>query len=428
MPNQNCKFPRPAIVRRLALSALAATALNVLIALLFSEWIHNHWLQPLGIGRPGEIIITTLLTMLSFVPLTLLFAWPFMKRELLWLNDLCKIGDHQLAECEVMKQGIYQELTQVVPYVDIINRQMDDALVQTETGVIGAIEQLAAVHNASRAQVDRISVSMQNGIQLTELMRQQSGCNRSVIAVLSNHMDDQAAELNRNFERIRRLSDEVGALTPLVGVIAEIANQTNLLALNAAIEAARAGEFGRGFAVVADEVRKLSAQTASAAKDIAWKIAAATQHAEDELTRASEAVSNQEVSSDLKRIIDEITHIEGRFAEGSEVLLEVINGVDSANQEIVVRLSQALGHLQFQDIVRQGLDHVNHALRGLNQHLQEVAAHMSDESWSGTLSPTLAERLDGHLERYVMESQYHAHASVTGKHPSPPARPAIELF
>jgi methyl-accepting chemotaxis protein len=327
-----------------------------------------------------------------------------------------------------MKEGIYQELTQVAPYTTIMTQQLDGALGHTEAGVIATIEQLDALHRESRAQVERIGASMQNGVQLTEVMRQQSGYNKTVIGVLSTHMSDQMAELNRNFERIRRLSDEVGALTPLVGVISEIASQTNLLALNAAIEAARAGESGRGFAVVADEVRKLSAQTANAAQDIARKIAAATQHAEDELTRASEALSSHEVSSDLKRIIDDISAIESRFSKSSEVLLEVMNSVDSGNQEMVARLSEALGHLQFQDIVRQTIDHVKFALHGLNEHLEGVAAHMADETWDGTLSPTLPERLDGHLDRYVMDSQRHAHASVTGSQVAAPARPAIELF
>ncbi len=70
---------------------------------------------------------------------------------------------------------------------------------------------------------------------------------------------------------VDRLTEAVGDIDKVVGMIQAIASQTNLLALNATIEAARAGEAGRGFAVVAQEVKSLATQTTQALADIRGK-------------------------------------------------------------------------------------------------------------------------------------------------------------
>jgi methyl-accepting chemotaxis protein len=428
MDTQSKRFRHPGLAKRLAFAALVATGFNLLIAWIGTPWLHDKMFAPSGIGQFGESMIDMVLAMLSFMLLTMVVAWPYIRRERDWLSATLHDGEAQLKGDMLRQTAVKEEMNHVAPYIAIMTNQLDGALQQSEGGVLAAIEQINELHRASRNQIDRIGASMQNGLQVAEVMRLQSVYNRTIVDVLSNHVRDQASELTRNFERIRCLSAEVGTLAPLVGVISEIAKQTNLLALNAAIEAARAGEAGRGFAVVADEVRKLSAQTALAATDIAHRINAATQGAEDELDRATKAITSHETSSDLKQLIGDVTAIESRFAESSEVLLSMMGCVDAGNNDMVSRLSTIMGHLQFQDLERQRLEQVKHALRELNEHLQGLAQHVDDPTWSGALQPTLQARLSTHFDRYVMDGQRKIHSAVTHAAGNDDVRPAIELF
>jgi methyl-accepting chemotaxis protein len=247
--------------------------------------------------------------------------------------------------------------------------------------------------------------------------------------VLNSHVEGQVDDLNQNLERVQMLANQVVELSPLVEVISKIASQTNLLALNAAIEAARAGESGRGFAVVADEVRKLSTQTAEAAANIEQKIRLATEGAETELRAANDALSSHETSSDLKAIINKLGLVESRFTKGSSMLLDVITTVDAGNKEAINQLSEALGYLQFQDVLRQRVEQVKQAIAGLDEHLMDIGRRLGDPGWDGHLQDTLKQRMAGHLDSYVMNSQRDVHSAVTGGVAAKESeRPQIELF
>ena len=411
--------------------ALAVATAGVIVLLL--QGLALPWLiheQP-DLRYPDAarlLLLDAALLLAVFVTLTCLIAWFILR--------LAK-PRHSRAECpasgrlkadHLCKAAVSAELGQVGPYIEILARQMEGILEQTEGEVTAVIAQVDAVSTLSRAQIDRIGQSVQGGGDLSQAIGRQADYSRAVGKVLRHHVDEKLAEMLANLERTERFTEEVSALMPLVGTISNIARQTNLLALNASIEAARAGNEGRGFAVIAEEVRKLSLHTTRAATDVAQKIARVAEGSGEALAASRDALGTFQQSSDLKDLIAELGAIDVMFQNSTGLMVDMMSGVDAGNREIVGRLSMALGRLQFQDVTRQRLAQVQDALHELEAHLTRLAHQVADPAWDGSVSPTLEARLAAQAEGYVMESQHAVHDAVSGHASSASGRPAMELF
>jgi methyl-accepting chemotaxis protein len=107
----------------------------------------------------------------------------------------------------------------------------------------------------------------------------------------------------------------------------------------------------------------------------------------------------------------------------------ILGEVQASNGDVVTQLTEALGHIQFQDVVRQRVEQVERALKELAMHSQLMIGKLSEDGWDGAFHPTLRERLDQHTGGYVMNSQREAHSAALGAGADPGGDgPAIELF
>ena len=179
--------------------------------------------------------------------------------------------------------------------------------------------------------------------------------------------------MRANFERIEGLAGEVRALTPLIKVITSIAQQTSLLALNAEIEAARAGSAGRGFGVVAYEVRKLSVSSTQAAADIAEKINATWKKVNQEMADAKARWKSAKRIRGMQVLLAGTCRDAARVFEEQRIVARCDRRGGRQLRGVCRRLSQALGHIQFQDVMRQRMEHVQEALGEMREHLQLLA-------------------------------------------------------
>jgi methyl-accepting chemotaxis protein len=371
--------------------------------------------------------------MLIFLVIPLLLAewknWVAARRSVADMWAFGTLSFDEISRELAARKAIEADIKDSKPYIDVMREQIGDSLTDSESEVMQVIEQIGYLNERSNKQRERISQSIQSGKALTESTHLRAENNKQIVAAIEMQLEQQARDLRDDFERVQHMATEVRALTPMIKIITSIAQQTSLLALNAEIEAARAGSAGRGFAVVAYEVRKLSVSSTQAAADIATRINATCERVDRELAEANLSLQEHESNDAMTQLVSDLTDMQMDFDKNGRLLLDVITEVDANYADNVARLTEALGHIQFQDVMRQRMEHVQQSLNEMRDHLLQLCERPERPGWDGLFDRTFKSMLEDHRSKYRMASQHETHSNVAGGDNAQNSnRPAIELF
>lgn len=231
-----------------------------------------------------------------------------------------------------------------------------------------ATQEVNASAEEVNSAIEILAAETQEGLKVSQDIKKRAVS----IEASSKNSYDSATQLSTKFEQQldksienAKVVDNIGEMT---NIIAGIAEQINLLSLNASIEAARAGEQGKGFAVVADEIGKLAGETAQTVSNIqeiivqvqeAFRqlsgdskallqflketvtpdynqfVAAAGQYGDDAQFFANISDKVFRMSSDVQRIMEEVTLAIQNIAKAAETTAEpgskVLDSVDDVS-------------------------------------------------------------------------------------------------
>lgn len=285
---------------------------------------------------------------------------------------------------------------------------------ETESAAMILIQQVRKLNDAARSVVDYLDHSSLTAGN----MAHQIADSVDLIARIGTFVQELPSKIRKDIEIVQITGKEISELGSLVGMITEISKQTRLLALNASIEAARAGEAGRGFSVVADEVSKLSERSARAAALIDSGLA----KAQITMQNGMKFSFLEESMSEAAKVVNSIGKLRDGYEDLRQYYKTLFAVVTQHNGNLAAEIAEILGHIQFQDVVRQRIERIASTIAQRNDLFIAFAQALlvSDAALA-----EIPQQMQDLLEAYQEEETRHG---AVGSGDVIDGRPKLELF
>lgn len=233
--------------------------------------------------------------------------------------------------------AIIESLRQLVMQVKKVATQVNISVDENA----GAIRQLADEALQQAQDIDRILDSVRRMTHSIQAVAASADRAAEVASTAFSTAETGGRAMDRTVESILSLRDTVTAtamqakqlgestqqISKVVSLINHIALQTNVLAINASIEAGRAGAAGRGFTVVAEEIGQLASKSAAATQEIE-QIVENIQMETGHVVRTMELGKQQAIAG--ANFVEDSKQSLGRILQESRQIYQLVQSISRA--------------------------------------------------------------------------------------------------
>jgi methyl-accepting chemotaxis protein len=300
---------------------------------------------------------------------------------------------------------------------EAIDNSLNVVISDTETSALNIIQQVRKLYDSASLLVTYLDGTSQQVGTLSQELQESA-------AFLSNigaFIDLLPAKMERDLESVKLVAAEIRELGGLVQDVQSISTQSHMLSINAAIEASRVGAVGGPFGVLAGEMRALAGNSRAMAARIQHGLVRARRVVEEGVASSIADSSRQLV--ELSQVAGCIEKLRTNLDDMSQYSKTRFSIVTKHNEDLAKDIAEVLGHIQYQDVVRQCIDRIRGVIDQRNTLLQSLTGMADADSIDLEGVPR---QLDLILSDYLTEENKHMHSARDV--PESGAAPKLELF
>jgi methyl-accepting chemotaxis protein len=309
----------------------------------------------------------------------------------------------------------------------VIRTQLQETSRQVEEAVVGLCGNFTGIAARAREAVAQ-SGSLLDGQPSDNDATVESSIetSRRTITSLLERMERATKLSSMAVSSMEEVSRTVTGIEELLGQVQRIAFTNKLVALNAKIEAVHVGELGSGFEVVADEISRQADRSTGLVGGIAGHIQQMRDRVDSAAGELREFLAEDRQKLDRSR----------QEADGALTMLwslhqrtrDSLERTTTDNSRLAGEIAAAVVGLQFQDRVKQRVEHVVEALQSIEDILAGTSrARATGAGALGSGSDLLA----GVQSSYTMKAEREAHhraTDQTGSEPVEVGEMEVEIF
>jgi methyl-accepting chemotaxis protein len=300
---------------------------------------------------------------------------------------------------------------------EALDTTLKSVIDDTETSAQSIIRNIRQLHDSARKLTTYLDGTSLNAGDLSKEIAESV----AFLVDIGTFVERLPAKMDRDLVSIQAVVEEMKTLSDLTSDVKAISLQSHLLAINAAVEAGRAGSAGNAFKVVADEMRRLAGNSNAMAVRINTGLARAQQIVDGGL-RSTITDSSRQLA-DVSKAAGAIRRLQDNLEVMSQFYKTRFAIVAKHNEDLVLEIAEALGQVQYQDVVRQCIERYRIAAARRNDALREVFESTDDAAAGDTTLPVQLEMI---LDDFLAEEDKHRHSVRQTQGSSAPLK--IELF